>query len=319
MNIVVLDGYALNPGDLSWNSLEQLGTLAIYDRTAPEEVVERAQQADIILTNKVSITKEHINQLSALKHIAVIATGYNIIDTEYAKEKEISVSNIPDYSTPSVVQFTFALLLELCLRVQRHSDAVKEGRWASAKDFSFRDYPLVELHGKTMGIIGFGSIGKSVADVATALGMNIIGNSRTQSDQSSRKNFKWASVTDLLKESDVVSIHCPLTLETEGLINKESLRTMKTSAFLINTARGPIIVDQDLADALNQGIIAGAGIDVLSTEPPAPNNPLISAKNCLVTPHIAWASFEARSRLMAIMEENIRSFINGQAVNIVNP
>lgn len=319
MNIVVLDGYTLNPGDLSWDSLEKIGNLTVYDRTAPEEVVERSKHADIILTNKVSIIKEHINQLSRLKHIAVIATGYNIIDIEAAKQKGISVSNIPDYSTPSVVQFTFALLLELCLRVQRHSDAVKEGRWASAKDFSFRDYPLVELQGKTMGIIGFGSIGKSVADVATALGMNIIGNSRTQSDQSSRKNFKWANVSELLKKSDVVSIHCPLTPETKGLINAESLKTMKASAFLINTARGPIIIDQDLADALNHGIIAGAGIDVLSTEPPAPDNPLISAKNCIVTPHIAWASIEARSRLMEIMEKNIHSFIKGEPINIVNP
>lgn len=319
MNIVVLDGYTLNPGDLSWDSLEKIGNLTVYDRTAPEEVVERSKHAEIILTNKVSITKEHINQLSRLKHIAVIATGYNIIDIEAAKQKGISVSNIPDYSTPSVVQFTFALLLELCLRVQRHSDAVKEGRWASAKDFSFRDYPLVELQGKTMGIIGFGSIGKSVADVATALGMNIIGNSRTQSDQSSRKNFKWANVSELLKKSDVVSIHCPLTPETKGLINAESLKTMKASAFLINTARGPIIIDQDLADALNHGIIAGAGIDVLSTEPPAPDNPLISAKNCIVTPHIAWASIEARSRLMEIMEKNIHSFIKGEPINIVNP
>ena len=319
MNIVVLDGYALNPGDLSWNALEKMGNLTVYDRTANDEVVDRAKHADIILTNKVSVRKEHIDELPTLKHIAVIATGYNIIDIEAAKESGISVSNIPGYSTPSVVQFTFALLLELCLRVQRHSDAVKEGRWANAKDFSFRDYPLVELHGKTMGIIGFGSIGQSVADVATALGMNIIGNSRTQTDQSSRKNFKWASVSELLKQSDVVSIHCPLTPETQGLINTQSLKTMKSSAFIINTARGPIIVDQDLADALNQGVIAGAGIDVLSTEPPEPNNPLFNAKNCLVTPHIAWASFEARSRLMGIMENNIRTFIAGEPVNIVNP
>lgn len=319
MNIVVLDGYALNPGDLSWHSLEQLGTLSVYDRTPADKVVERAIHADIILTNKTPLTQEQIHQLPNLKHIAVIATGYNIVDIEAAKQKGITVSNIPGYSTPSVVQFTFALLLELCLHIQRHSDAAKEGKWARSLDFSFRDYPLVELSGKTMGIIGFGSIGQSAADVATAFGMNIIGNSRRQTDQSNRKNFKWASIADLLKESDVVSIHCPLTPETKGLINAESLKTMKKSAFLINTARGPIIVDQDLADALNQGIIAGAGIDVLSVEPPEANNPLFRAKNCLVTPHIAWASFEARSRLMGILENNIRSFINGEPVNIVNP
>lgn len=319
MNIVIVDGYALNPGDLSWAAIEKLGTLTVYDRTAPDQLVERVRDASIVLTNKVAINAAQLQQLPYLKHIGVIATGYNIIDTEAAKKQGISVSNIPNYSTPSVVQLTFALLLELCQHVQRHSDAAKEGKWARSLDFSFRDYPLIELSGKTLGIIGFGSIGQAVAEVATAFGMNIIGNSRRQTDQSHRSNFKWASVPELLRTSDVVSIHCPLTPETKGLINKESLATMKDSAFLINTARGPIIVEEDLAQALNEGVIAGAGIDVLSVEPPAPDNPLLSAKNCLVTPHIAWASFEARSRLMRIAENNIRSFIAGEALNIVNP
>lgn len=319
MNIVILDGYALNPGDLSWKNLENLGEITIYDRTSTEEVVQRAHHANIILTNKVPISKEHIQQLPHLKHIAVTATGYNIIDVEAASGNGISVSNIPGYSTDSVAQLTFSLLLELCLRVQRHSDSVKEGKWAKSKDFSFWDYPLVELSGKTIGIIGFGAIGQAVADIASAFGMKVLGNSRRKQGQLHRKNFEWKDIPDLLRESDVVSIHCPLTPETEGLINTASLNTMKKSAFLINTARGPIVKEKDLANALNNDVIAGAGIDVLSQEPPKADNPLFKAKNCMVTPHIAWASFEARSRLMKILENNISAFIQNEPVNIVNP
>lgn len=319
MKIVILDGYALNPGDLSWEGLQQLGELTVYDRTPVDKVVERALGAQIVITNKTPIGEKEINQLPDLKYIGVIATGYNVIDIEVAKKKGILVTNVPGYSTASVVQLTFALLLELCLHVQRHSDSVMGGKWARSLDFSFWDYPLVELSGKTMGIIGFGGIGQAVADVATAFGMNIIGNSRTQTDQSNRKNFKWANVPELLKEADVISIHCPLTPETEALINKDSLKTMKPSAFLINTARGPIIVEQDLADALNNGVIAGAGIDVLSVEPPTEGNPLFNAKNCLITPHIAWATIEARSRLMEIAVNNLSSFMKGTPINIVNP
>jgi glycerate dehydrogenase len=319
MKIVILDGYALNPGDLSWEGLKQLGELTVYERTPADKVVERALGAEIVITNKTPIREKDLNLLPDLKYIGVIATGYNIIDIETAKKKGILVTNVPGYSTASVVQLTFALLLELCLHVQRHSDSVMDGKWSRSLDFSFWDYPLVELSGKTMGIIGFGGIGQAVADVATAFGMNIIGNSRTETDQSKRKNFKWATIPELLKEADVISIHCPLTPETKDLINKESLKTMKSSAFLINTARGPIIVEQDLADALNNGVIAGAGIDVLSTEPPAENNPLFNAKNCLITPHIAWATLEARSRLMAIAVDNLSSFMQGTPVNIVNP
>jgi glycerate dehydrogenase len=319
MKIVILDGYALNPGDLSWESLEQLGELTVYDRTSADKIVERTLGAEIVITNKTPIGEKELNQLPDLKYIGVIATGYNIIDIEVAKKKGILVTNVPDYSTASVVQLTFALLLELCLHVQRHSDSVMDGKWARSPDFTFWDFPLIELSGKTIGIIGFGGIGQAVADVASAFGMNIIGNSRTQTDQSKRKNFKWSNIPELLKEADVISIHCPLTPETKALINKDSLKTMKSSAFLINTARGPIIVEQDLADALNNGVIAGAGIDVLSVEPPAKDNPLFGAKNCLITPHIAWATLEARSRLMKIAVNNLSSFIKGTPVNIVNP
>ena len=318
MKIVVLDGYTLNPGDLSWAGLEQLGELQVYDRTSPEQVVERAKDAAIVFTNKTPINADALAQLPSMKYIGVLATGYNIVNTEIAKQKEIIVTNVPGYGTPSVVQLTFALLLELCLHVQHHSDEVRKGKWSRSADFCFWDYPLMELSGKTMGIIGFGNIGGQVADVATAFGMNIIGTSRHRTDQSRRSNFKWGEVDMLLSESDVVSIHCPLFPETKGLINKERLGWMKKSAFLLNTSRGPIVVDEDLAEALNNEIIAGAGIDVLSTEPPAANNPLLSAKNCIITPHIAWATKEARWRLMDIAVENLRKFIDGKPVNVVN-
>lgn len=318
MNIVVLDGYALNPGDLSWSGIESLGTLRVYERSTAEQVIERAKDADLILTNKVSITEAHLQALPKVKHIAVMATGYNIIDLEAAKKRGITVSNIPNYSTASVVQLTFALLLGLCNRVELHSDAVLNGKWSSAPDFSFQLTPQKELANKTLGIVGFGSIGQSVADVATALGMNILAYSRTQTDQSHRKNFQWVNINEIFKNSDVLSLHCPLTKETAGIVNKQHLSLMKNTAFLINTARGPLIQEQDLADALNNNQLAGAGLDVLSVEPPSPDNPLLSAKNCLITPHIAWASFEARSRLMGILKENLEAFQTGKAKNIVS-
>ena len=318
MKIVVLDGYTLNPGDLSWTTLEQLGDLKVYDRTHQNEVVERSKDAEIIFTNKTIVNAAAISNLSKLKYIGVFATGYNIVDIDAAKQKGVIVCNVPGYGTDSVVQLTFALLLELCLHVQEHNEAVKNGRWSSSKDFSFWDFPLIELSGKTMGIIGFGNIGQKVADVATAFGMNIVATSRTQTDQSKRSNFKWADIDDLLKNSDVVSIHSPLVAETKGLINKENLKKMKPAAFVLNTSRGPIIVDQDLADALNNNIIAGAGIDVLSNEPPEKNNPLLKSKNCIITPHIAWATKEARERLMNMAVSNLTAFMNGSPVNIVN-
>lgn len=316
--IVILDGYTLNPGDLSWDELEKLGDVTIYDRTPEDQVLERAKDAVAIFTNKCPVVEEVINQLPSLKYIGVLATGYNVVQTEAAKNKGIIVANVPGYGTTSVVQLTFALLLELCHHAQRHSDTVLEGKWANSKDWCYWDFPLVELSGKTMGIIGFGRIGQQVADVAAAFGMKIIGSSRTRTDQSNRKNFKWAEVPELLKESDVVSIHCPLFPETKGLINRESLREMKRSSFLLNTSRGPIIVDEDLADALNQDVIAGAGIDVLSAEPPAKDNPLFRAKNCIITPHIAWATKEARARLMETTINNLTAFLQGNPVNVVN-
>jgi glycerate dehydrogenase len=318
MKIVVLDGYVLNPGDLSWDKMNNLGEVVLYDRTPADKIIERSIGAEVLITNKTPLTEEVINKLPNLKYIGVLATGYNVVDTAAAKRRNIIVTNVPAYSTMSVAQLTFALLLELCHRVQRHSDSVMEGKWAQSPDFSYSDFPLIELSGKTFGIIGFGSIGKKVADIATVFGMNIIAASRHQTDQSDRKNFKWAELNEVLEQADVVSIHCPLTTETKGLINAESLKRMKSSAFLINTSRGPVVVEQDLACALNKEIIAGAGIDVLSIEPPVKDNPLFKAKNCLITPHIAWATKEARERLMDIAVSNVAAFSHGKPVNVVS-
>jgi glycerate dehydrogenase len=318
MKIIVLDGHTLNPGDLSWEKLNTLGEVVIYDRTPSDKILERSAGAEVLITNKTPLTEETINHLPNLKYIGVLATGYNVVDTIAAKKRNIIVTNVPAYSTISVAQLVFALLLELCHHVQKHSDSVMVGKWAKSADFCYSDFPLIELSGKTMGIIGFGNIGKKVADIATVFGMNIIAASRHHTDQSDRKNFRWAEINELLELADVISIHCPLTPETKGLINSESLKRMKSSAFLINTSRGPVVVEHDLADALNKGIIAGAGIDVLSNEPPAKDNPLFKAKNCLITPHIAWATKEARIRLMDIAVNNLAAFINGKPINIVN-
>lgn len=318
MKIVVLDGYTLNPGDISWDNLMQLGEVTIYDRTQPNQVVERAEDADAILTNKAKVNKGHLDHLPKLKYIGILATGYNIVDTEAAKQKGIVVSNAPGYSTASVAQLVFAFLLEMAVHVQNHSNSAKSGDWAKSADFSYWNSPLIELAGKTIGIIGFGEIGQRVADIAAAFGMRVIAQSRTRTDQSHRSNFEWADLDILLRTADIVSIHCPLTPQTERLINKETLKLMKSGAFLVNTSRGPIVNDQDLADALNNGIIAGAGIDVLSVEPPPADNPLLWAKNCLVTPHIAWATKEARLRLMEIVVGNLKAFVEGAPVNVVN-
>jgi glycerate dehydrogenase len=318
MKIVVLDGYTLNPGDLSWDRLFTLGEVVLYDRTSEDKIFERAAKAEALITNKTPLTEDILERLSNLKYIGVLATGYNIVDTAAAKKRNIIVTNVPSYSTQSVAQLTFALLLELCHHVQKHSDSVMNGKWADSVDFSFWDFPLIELSGKTLGIIGFGNIGKKVADIAYAFGMNIVAYSRNQTDQSDRKNFRWAELNEVLAQADIVSIHCPLLQETKGLINAESFKRMKRSAFLLNTSRGPVVVETDLADALNNGIIAGAAIDVLSNEPPAKDNPLFKAKNCLITPHIAWATKEARVRLMDIAVNNLAAFINGQPINVVS-
>ncbi len=318
MKIVVLDGYTLNPGDLSWDELKKFGDLTVYDRSPPDTVVERAKGAEVLFSNKTPLGEDLLKQLPDLRFIGVLATGYNVINTEVAKANGVIVANVPGYGTASVAQMTFALLLELTQHVQHHSDTVMDGKWVRSADWCYWDYPLVELSGKTMGIIGFGHIGQQVGNIATAFGMNVVGNARTRKDESARPNFRWAEVPELLAESDVVSIHCPLFPETKGLINKDSLRLMKKSAFLLNTSRGPIIVDQDLADALNEGVIAGAGIDVLSAEPPPKDNPLFGAKNCIITPHIAWATKEARSRLMDTTVSNLAAFLDGKVVNVVN-
>jgi glycerate dehydrogenase len=318
MKIVVLDGYTLNPGDLSWEELGSWESWSFMTEPAAADVVERCRDAAIVFTNKVPVTEEAINQLGSLKYIGVLATGYNIVNTDAARARGIIVSNVPGYGTASVAQMTVALLLELCQHVQHHSEAVKNGRWSESEDFCFWDFPLIELSGKTMGIIGFGTIGQQVAGVARALGMQVIANSRHRNAGQLTEGYRWAGIDELLEQSDVVSIHCPLSPETKGLINKDSLLRMKRSAFLLNTSRGPIIVDQDLADALNAGTIAGAGIDVLSVEPPQKDNPLFKAKNCIITPHIAWATKEARARLMGIAIGNLQAFLAGKPVNVVN-
>jgi glycerate dehydrogenase len=315
--IIAIDGHTLNPGDLSWDPWREYGELVVYPRTSytTDAIVQRCTGAIAVLTNKTPFTKETLARLPDLRYIGVTATGYNMIDIAAAKQQGIIVTNVPGYGTASVVQMTFALLLELTLRVQRHSDAVMEGKWSRSPDFSFWDYPLVELSGKTMGIIGMGHIGSKVADIATAFGMTVIGNSRTQTDQSHRPGFRWVPVPDLFAQSDVVSIHCPLFPDTLGLVNSKTLALMKPTAFLVNTSRGPIIVEQDLADALNAGRLAGAGLDVLSTEPPPADNPLFTAKNCIITPHISWATKEARARLMSASLANFAAWHSGRPTN----
>lgn len=317
MKIVVLDGYTLNPGDMSWSAIEALGELTVYDRTPGPQIVERARGAQIVFTNKTPISDAAIAQLPEMRYIGVLATGYNIVDVDAARGRGIVVTNIPTYGTRSVAQMVFALLLEMCHHVQAHSDAVRSGRWTASRDFCFWDYPLIELAGKTMGIIGFGRIGQQTADIARAFGMNVLGYDANPTDQSGRAGFRWAEFDELMRESDVVSLHCPLFPETRCIINRDALKLMKKTAFLINTARGPLIDEQDLADALNRGAIAGAALDVLSEEPPRADNPLLSANNCLITPHISWATKEARARLMDIAADNLRAFIAGKPINTV--
>jgi glycerate dehydrogenase len=317
MKIVVLDGYTLNPGDLTWDRIKSQGDVEVYDRTPVDEIVERCIDATVVFTNKVPLSKETLDQLPHLKFIGVLATGYNIVDVAAAKNNNIIVSNIPGYGTDSVVQLTFAMILAFCHHVESHSASVMEGNWSTSKDFCYWNFPLIELVGKTIGIIGFGSIGAKVGEVAAAFGMNILATGRVQRDQSKLKNFQWVAIDELLSKSDFVSIHCPLTPETKGLINTTTLGLMKKSAFLINTSRGPIVVEKDLADALNNGTIAGAGIDVLSIEPPPADNPLLKAKNCIITPHIAWATKEARIRLMELAADNLAAFIAGKPINMV--
>jgi glycerate dehydrogenase len=317
MKIVVLDGYALNPGDLTWDSLKQLGTVEIHDRTPEDLVVQRSQGAEVLLTNKTALSRATVSQLPALKYIGVLATGYNIVDTAAARERGIVVTNIPTYGTASVAQFAIALLLELCHHVGFHGEAVRSGEWSRNPDWSFWKTPLIELSGRTMGIIGFGRIGRQTGAIAAALGMRVVANDAAEVNPPDYPQFEWMTLDRIVSESDVLSLHCPLFPENRGMINKERLSVMKRSAFLLNTSRGPLVVDQDLADALNEDVIAGAGLDVLSVEPPVASNPLLSAKNCIVTPHIAWATREARARLLDVAVENLRAFVDGRVVNAV--
>lgn len=318
MKLTVLDGYCLNPGDLDWNALGALVDVTVHDRTPAAEIIARAAGAEMLMTNKTPLDATTLAALPDLKYIGVLATGFNIVDVVAAKQRGIVVTNIPLYGTASVAQHAFALLLELCHHAGAHGEAVRNGEWSKSADWSFWKTPLIELAGKTMGIIGFGRIGRQTAKIADAMGMRVLANDVYQGNAPAYENFAWAGIDELLAASDVVSLHCPLTAENKGLINAARLRTMKRSAFLLNTSRGPLIVDQDLADGLNEGVIAGAGLDVLSVEPPVSGNPLFSAKNCLVTPHIAWATKEARSRLMDVAVSNVQAFLSGAPQNVVS-
>ena len=317
MNIVVLDGYTLNPGDLSWDELNDLGDVTIYDRTSKDEIIGRSVNAEILITNKTILDGNIINQLSKLKYIGVLATGYNVVDIKAAKEKNIVVTNVPSYSTKSVAQMVFALILELTLNVGLHSNSVKKGEWSESPDFSYWKTPLVELDGLTLGIVGYGQIGREVAKLGNCFGMKVLVNTRSEiigaEDYISKVAFD-----EIFNLGDIITLHLPLTEQSENMINKTQLSQMKESAFLINTSRGPIVNEDDLAEALNSNQIAGAGLDVLSTEPPSKNNPLLIAKNCIITPHIAWATQASRKRLMSVAVNNVKAFINGELQNVVN-
>ena len=320
MKIVVLDGYTLNPGDLSWSELETLGDCTVYDRTAPEELLGRAGEAEAVLTNKAPLDAGAIAQLPRLRYIGVLATGFNIVDVEAARARNVAVTNVPGYSTDSVAQLTFALLLEMTHHVGHHAETVREGRWSAGPDFSYHDFPLIELRGLTLGIVGFGQIGQAVARIARAFGLRVQAHRRPRhlADGGEWADMEFVEMDALLERSDIVSLHCPLTPETTGLIGTESLRRMKPTAFFLNTSRGPLVDGAALAEALNAGRLAGAGLDVLSREPPVPDDPLLSARNCLVTPHIAWASGAARARLMAAIAGNLRAFQAGERLNRVD-
>lgn len=318
--IVVLDGYTLNPGDVPWTPFEPLGALEIHDRTPEPLVASRAAGAPYVLTNKALVSAQTIMALPGLKYIGVLATGTNIVDLKAARDHGVTVTNVPGYSTDSVAQLVFALLLELSCHTASHAMAVHDGDWVQSPDFSFTVAPITELAGKTLGVVGLGAIGQRVAKIGAALGMKIAAAHQRSMDRVSIPGVevRWLAVDDLLKESDVVTLHCPLTDQTRHLINTERLAMMKRTAVLINTGRGPLIDEAALADALQRGVIAGAGLDVLSAEPPPQTNPLLNAPRCIITPHIAWASVEARRRLMHMAAENLRAFIAGNPIHVVN-
>ncbi|MGN1026346.1 MAG: D-2-hydroxyacid dehydrogenase [Faecousia sp.] len=317
MKIVVLDGYTENPGDLSWDGLRALGELTVYDRTRPEEAASRIQDAEIIVTNKVPVTRALLEQCPGIRYVSVLATGYNVVDLKATAERGIPVSNVPAYSTAAVGQFTIGMLLEICCQIGFHDRSVHDGDWASCPDFSYWKTPLIELAGKTMGIIGFGRIGRQTGAIAKAMGMRVLATGSRPCDEGNAI-AEYVDLDTVLRQSDVISLHCPLFPETTGIINKDSIAKMKDGVIILNMARGPLIVEEDLAQALNSGKVYAAGMDVVSQEPIRADNPLLTAKNCFLTPHIAWASRECRQRIMEITEQNIRSFLDGNVQNRVN-
>lgn len=318
MKIVVLDGYTLNPGDLSWDGLRELGDVTVYDRTPADKVVERIGNAEIVITNKTIIDRGVLDACPAIKYVGVLATGYNVVDVVAAKEKGIPVANVPAYGTNAVGQFAIALLLEICQHIGEHGQSVRAGEWTKSPDFCYWKHPLIELDGKTMGIIGYGRIGQKTGLIAQALGMKILVSGSRRNAALESESVRYVEMDELLAKSDVISLHCPLTESNKGMINKASIAKMKDGVIIINTSRGPLIEEADLAEALNSGKVYAAGMDVVSVEPVKADNPLLTAKNCIVTPHIAWAPIEARTRLLNVAVENVSCFISGAPINVVN-
>jgi glycerate dehydrogenase len=318
MKVVVLDGYTLNPGDNPWDELARLGELTVFDRTPPDQIVARAADAQVVLTNKTLLAATTLAQLPRLRFIAVLATGYNVVDGAAARVRGIPVSNVPEYGTQSVAQHVFALLLELCHHVGLHDSAVKAGEWTRSVDFCFWKTPPIELSGQTMGIVGLGRIGRRVGTLAHAFGMNVLAAGGTRRDDPGYRPFAWSTIPELFAAADVISLHCPLTVDNAGFVNRDILRHVKPSAFFINVARGGLVDEAALAEALNAGHLAGAAVDVVSHEPMRADNPLLRARNCIITPHIAWASLAARRRLMAATVKNVVAFIAGRPINVVN-
>ncbi len=318
MKMVILDGYTENPGDLSWEPLARLGELTVYDRTPEELICRRIGEAQIVITNKTPITARTLEACPSIRYIAVLATGYNVVDVEAARERGIPVSNVPAYGTATVAQFAIGLLLEICHRIGHHSDTVRRGKWTGSADFCYWDYPMNELAGKTMGIIGFGRIGRQVGAIARALGMEVLAAGSRPTEEGARIG-RYVDLDTLLARSDVISLHCPLFPQTKGIINRDTIAKMKDGVILLNNSRGGLIVEEDVADALNSGKIYAAGLDVVSTEPIREDNPLLRAKNCIITPHISWASKEARQRILDCTVKNVESFLQGRPENVVNP
>ncbi|MCL2163041.1 MAG: D-2-hydroxyacid dehydrogenase [Oscillospiraceae bacterium] len=317
MKMVVLDGYTLNPGDISWERIEQFGELEIYDRTSEEDIVSRIDRADIVFTNKTPISRHAFEACPNIRFVCVLATGYNIVDVEAAKDNGVIVSNIPSYGTASVAQFVFALLLEICHHVGAHSESVRKGDWSACPDYCYWHYPLIELANKTMGVIGLGRIGQNTALIAQAFGMKVLAYDELKNTELETASCKYTSLDELYEKSDVISLHCPLFPKTQGMINRDSISMMKDGVIIINTSRGPLIVERDLVEALEQGKVGYAAIDVVEKEPIPEDSPLLRAKNCIITPHIAWAPKESRQRLMNSAAENVRAFLSGAPINTV--